>query len=182
MASLPPPPLASPLTQAQGAVSHTWARWLALLQSLFTQQAFAYYTQASGQVIPHATFTTVNFDTKASDADGAVSTGVGWKYTVPAGKGGLYQVSAVAGGNATNALTDALLSVLVNGAERMRGTRMGNRGTSGYFYVTASSVLLLNAGDTVSIQLYHVQSPASSLTLEANAVANWVTLARIPGG
>lgn len=50
MASLPPPPNTSPLTQKDGTPSSTWARWLALLQSILTGEDWTPATLVNGWV------------------------------------------------------------------------------------------------------------------------------------
>lgn len=135
---------------------------------------YAGVATASGQSIPNNTNTVVNMDIVSTDTDGAVTTGAAWKFTVPAGKGGLYLVSVGVSLNATVAgACDQILGLFKNGAELVRLQRLpGN--TTKETGLSGSIVLSLAAGDTVAPLIF--QNSGAAVTLEANALANWLTV------
>ncbi|GAC1590941.1 MAG: hypothetical protein NVS3B25_09890 [Hymenobacter sp.] len=136
---------------------------------------YASYVTAAGQSIPTGVLTVVNFDTRTADTDNAVTTGAGWKFTVPPGKGGIYRVSAAldlqgatGGGNAV------FMSLTKNGPNEVyRFGRLDQ--TSGNAMGPAGSVdINLNAGDYVQIAIY--QNGTAARPLEASALTCWATI------
>jgi hypothetical protein len=54
----------------------------------------ALYVSSSGTVVPNNTTTVVNFNSKQSDTDNAVTIGAAWLFTCQKGKAGTYSVSS----------------------------------------------------------------------------------------
>ncbi len=126
------------------------------------------------QSIPNAVWppTVIDFPFKRTDTDNAVTTGAGWKFTVPPGKGGVYLLSAFV--NLTlpaSTYFDLNLNAGVNGAAvaplaREIGLTTANKMLAG---ASGSTTLTLNAGDTVDVRLY--QSTDVARTVEGGQVS-----------
>jgi hypothetical protein len=178
MADLPPPPTDSVLALQDGKPGPVWARWLQQLRDTVRGGAlpYAFCTTATAQTLTNAATTSpINYSTKAADTDNAVTTGAGWKFTVPASKGGLYQVNAAASVATGGALGECILVLLKNGAEILRGNRLAMTASTAIVNPVLGATVSLAAGDYLQVGLY--QSSGANRTLEAAATSNWVSIA-----
>lgn len=175
--TLSPAPLTSPVVQSDGTAAPTWQRWFQQLQNVVRASVglpFARYTTAAGQSIPNSAMTVVNFGTQDTDSYGLVTTGAGWKFTVPAGYDGLYLVNSAISFNAAAAFSSCFLSLLKNGSEYERAQRIVTAG-AGFFVLGAAWILRLQAGDYVQVGVD--QTSGGAQPLETAAITNWVTIA-----
>lgn len=121
------------------------------------------------QVIPPATWTTVNFNAVSVDTHSAIITGASWTFTVPPGKGGYYLITTCV---TIDAVTDDVGTVsartVVNGAALDTGGSLVNRGGSTPANVT--SLVLLAAGDVVRVECQHGQAADRVLVMERTFV------------
>jgi len=111
-----------------------------------TPSFFAY--QGSGQVIPHATNTTVTLDTELYDTDNAFSSNT---FTVPSGEGGKYFFTI--GLRKDNFSATRTYIYLEDGS----GTgllNVENAGGGNYDTLNGSVILNLSAGDTLQMKVY----------------------------
>lgn len=93
----------------------------------------------------NAAFTVVNFDTESFDTGNNVSSGV---FTVPVD--GFYHLNARVGvNNTSNAIN--IISIFVNGAEKVRGSDLRFTGISGS---TVGATLYLTASQTVDVRIF----------------------------
>jgi hypothetical protein len=105
----------------------------------------------------------INFDVKAVDTDNAVTTGVSWKFTCPAGKGGTYLICG-----ALVFTTAATCILYKNGSiSRALTTTGANSFAGGY-----SAVIQLVPGDYIDIR-------ASGTTI-AGVGNNFITISKVP--
>jgi hypothetical protein len=112
---------------------------------------FAAYS--AGATISDATETTIVFGTEDIDSDSAFSSNT---FTVPAGKGGVYYLSAVVDciGGATDGLRDAILKI-------KEGSNVLTRSTLGYqsnrqeeMSLFCGGIFNLSAGDAITASVY----------------------------
>lgn len=137
-------------------------------------RAYAIATSAAGQSFADATVTIVDFDTVEADSRSAVTTGAAWRFTVPAGHAGLYQVSAsvtMLGGGVAN---DNNLYVYKNGAavRRLQLVSAATNQTCG-----GTVLLSLAAGDYIDIRFR--QGTGGTRSLTTSSVDNWVSILRV---
>lgn len=139
----------------------------------------AAYKASSGQILSNGSSSVIDFDTKEVDTDSAVTTGLAWKFTVPAGKGGTYQVSAAAAfSGAAATATDCFLTLYKSGTEVRRfGRYSGTTGGSGILNFTGSTVIQLSAGDTIQAKMF--QSSGATRATESNPACNWIEVTRL---
>lgn len=173
---LAPPPVDTPLLEDSGKTGQVWTRWLQQLRDSVRGIGLPYaaYNTAAAQSIPNATSTVINFGTKLTDTDSAVTTGAAWKFTAPGGKSGLYSVSATGTLNAA-AAGDVILMLMKNGVEFFRFQRVP--GAAHLLGLSGTCVLQLDAGDYVQVFIF--QNSGGALSLEATAAANAVTIAAL---
>jgi hypothetical protein len=129
---------------------------------------------AAGQSIPNNVATVVIYGTVTTDTDGAYNSSTG-VYTVPAGKAGVYQVTAqIAWNVGFTAVTS--LAIVRNGSNLFLNT-LGNPTVIGSS-ILVSGLYVFTAGDTIRIQVLHNQGGPE--TLYASAASNYFCLKRIP--
>lgn len=128
---------------------------------------------AAGQSIPNSTTTIVVYGTTVRDTDAAYNASTG-RYTVPAGKGGDYQISATATWSSAPGASP-YLSIFINAGERMRA--YGRNAT--FDTMQIAGMLNLAAGDVVDIRI--TQTSGVAATLWNNATPNYFVLARLLG-
>jgi hypothetical protein len=116
----------------------------------------------------------VVFGTVTRDSDNAYAVGTG-RYTVPAGKGGDYLISAGVRWNA-NPGASALLSIFVGGAAVRQAAGVGVAGGSQSQVVSA--VVNLAAAAIVDIRVF--QASGGAVALSATGAENYFNLKRIP--
>lgn len=121
----------------------------------------------------------VNYDTGDYDTDGAVTTGAGWKFTVPAGKGGLYHVSA--GLDFSPSANGGFFHMFLyrNGSNYRRLAYIAQNNASNQYAGMWSSIdLVLAAGDY--IQIYATGATGVGINNDAGNKENYFTLHRVP--
>jgi len=101
------------------------------------------------------------YNTETLDTDNAynVTTGI---FTVPTGKGGRYQVTA--GLIGSSAITAGYIYTYVNGNQY----KLFGNGADSNGVISGSCTVNLNAGDTLTIRAYQVNSASATLSLLAN--------------
>lgn len=117
----------------------------------------AIYGASVAQSIPNGVTTVVNFDSKIYDTDSAVTTGSAWKFTVPAGKGGLYDVKAALQYNLSAPGSGSLLECYVykNGGAILHGTTVPwVTGVTQYITNDLTGLLVLAAGDYIDFRAF----------------------------
>lgn len=130
----------------------------------------ASYTTAAGQSISQNTDTIVDFGTKVFDNTAAVTTGSSWKFTAQVA--GFYQVNAMVGWSTLNTGVLYGLRIYKNGSLYRSFVTEGDT-YSDLIY----DIVQLNPGDYIDIRAY--QNAAASVTLEAAANRNYVSIALI---
>lgn len=155
-------------SSAQSAVTATTALGVAagaITPDKLPPLVFASYATAAypAQSIPPGTHTVVNFETRVEDTHGAVTTGPGWRFTVPAGAGGLYLLTAVVTFGTSLGDVFSQMIAFKNGygvavlATHAPGATGHMSGLSG------SAVLRLQANDLVDVRVAHSASTAKLL-------------------
>jgi hypothetical protein len=140
----------------------------------------ARYKTASGQSIPDAVNTTINFNTKDYDTHNAVTTGSNWEFKAPVA--GLYNVSAhtlfdLSTYSQNGAIT---LSLFKNGAFYVAFGRVatGTFNTNIYSVAPLGSVdVQLNAGDSIRLSLFNATGASRNLYNDDRYV--WVAIHKI---
>jgi hypothetical protein len=138
----------------------------------------ARYTSSSGQSIPNATPTTINFNTKEYDTHNAVTTGTNWKFTAPVA--GTYNVSSYLLYNSFTIPNNGDMNIAVhkNGPIYAElGRKILNGGGAFYISVGGTTDIKLNAGDTISIVAENYSGAAR--TLIASDVSVWVSIHKV---
>lgn len=166
---------------ARGATDGGWK----LIKSIgldgidLTGEPFAsLHSDASGQTVPGGTvFTALTFATVERDFYTLVATPAGsWSAKIPAGRAGLYQISAlITFAAALPGGVSAQLDVFKNGS----GTRrLGWTGpTAGSTLIAGSTVLYCAEGDVLDIRC--AQSNGAGLTLSPFSSDNCVSVTRL---
>lgn len=175
--TLPPPPKDSALSVEGGVAAPVWARWLQQLRDAVVGGSlpYAFCNTATAQTLANGAATIVNFGNVVSDTDGAVTTGSGWRFTVPEGKGGRYFICAGVSVATAAAAGEAIVALRKNGSELLRGTRTPSTASTSVVDGLVSAALDLAAGDYIDVTLY--QSTGSSRALEAVSASNWISIA-----
>jgi hypothetical protein len=135
--------------------------------------------KTSGQSIPNATTTIVNFATSDFDTHSAVTTGASWKFTAQIS--GTYRVSAQLQWTSANYNANSLFESIVykNGSSYSsigythKETNTANIAPT----VIGSTLIQLNAGDYVDVRAY--QNTGADVALSASNGYNWVSVERI---
>lgn len=121
----------------------------------------------------------VQYNSSDYDTQSAVTTGASWKFTVPTGGAGVYEVNAclTPNGAITFSSGSTALTVEVNGSAV--GTLWKSLATvPSTTTICGSDAFNLNAGDT--IQVFFVQSASGSVSTTASAQENYVYITRLP--
>ena len=159
----------------------TSADLLEFNSTLLTGQCYAEYTSSAGASISNNASTVVNFGTKVTDTDTAVSTGASWKFTVPTGKGGQYAVTAhvtFAGTSITASATSFQLIARKNGSVVDGGQLLSLTPTvSVAFGVQIATIINCADGDYIDVQVY--QSNGGSRALTTSPTDNRICIKRL---
>jgi hypothetical protein len=137
-------------------------------------RAYARATTAAGQALTDATFTIIDFGTVERDTRSAITTGAAWKYTIPSGHAGIYQVS-VAVQYAAGTAGIAEVALYKNGVAYATLARVGSNAVVTTH--SATTTINLAAADYIDVRAYRDGGGARSLT--AFAVANWISITRL---
>jgi hypothetical protein len=173
--------LAAPLTALQSSISGGNLAPAAMMDAIIrSTYCAAIYNTAAGQSIPSGSAMVVNFDTQELDSDSAVSTGAGWTFTCPTGKGGLYHFSAVIGFEPWSVAATVFPSIWQNGTEKQRGSRFVTAAADPAPYVTLSADLVLAAGDTVQVKIAH-QAGVNKTLESSTSASNRICIHRVFG-
>ena len=122
--------------------------------------AFAAY-QSSGQSIDSGTTTIVTLDTEIFDTDSAFASNT---FTVPAGEGGKYYVSASVRADASWAATSQFNVMVFVGGTGDNGLFVSNSITASTGNSAAvSGIVTLSAGDEITMRLYHNEGGTEGL-------------------
>ena len=122
--------------------------------------AFAAY-QSSGQNIDTGTSTIVTLDTEIFDTDSAFASNA---FTVPTGEGGKYYISASVRADASWAATSQFNVSVFVGSTGDNGLFVSNSITASTGNSAAvSGVMALNAGDVITMRIYHNEGGTEGL-------------------
>ena len=135
------------------------------------------YSTSSAQTLAPSAYTVINFDTKAYDATNAVTTGPGWKFTAPSA--GKYRVAAFveAGGTVSSGnVAQLVLGINTESVETVMLDTFRVPSSGVTTETGGSTTIALNAGDTVSVMLWH---NCTTLSLNQSASRAWVTIDRV---
>lgn len=137
----------------------------------------AVYKTASGQSIPNAAFTVVDYTTKEIDTHGAVTTGAAWKFTAPIS--GTYCVSAKILFNTAASSTGGSYLIALHKGGTLIGEfgRVNGTGASNFFGPTGSRNIFLLAGEFIDIRAS--QDSGGARTLFTSVEYNHVSIHRI---
>ena len=140
--------------------------------STVDQVAPVRYTQSSGQSLPNSTDTIINFDEQDYDDQSHVTTGAGWKYTVPAK--GKYRVSPniVLDDSGAGQATQMSMRIKVNGSNVIQRDFPKMNSSSVRWPLDAQGVLDLDQGDEVQISVFH--NYGSGFNVETQSISNAV--------
>ena len=141
----------------------------------------ARYTRGSTQAISNNTGTIINFATEDYDTVSAVTTGAAWKFTIPAGKGGIYLIASAALLSSTSIWgvgEYAILRVHKNGAvvSNLGMTYMQAAATIGMF-VNGIAIVDCNAADYLDVRI--TQNSGAALNIAADANYTHVAIAQL---
>ena len=134
------------------AYNSTTSRWTLIDEHIETLAA-AYYMSTS---TASTTGNPINFATKEYDTHNAVTTGASWKFTVPAGLGGKFEVTAIFNNSVGSSIW---VQIYKNNSVYKY---LGNISSSGYGELCSD--LALAAGDYIDIR------PASGMTSAGAAI------------
>ena len=113
--------------------------------------------------LPYNTFTKMTYNTELEDSDGAYDHSTNYRFTVPAGKGGFYHLTAwytVATGTDSTAFE---LWLYKNGSASTGGEDMqGKSVNQSYNTVACATVIELAAGDYVEMYAKQASGGATS--------------------
>jgi hypothetical protein len=137
----------------------------------------AAYSRATAQTLTNNVDTLIDFPTVIHDTASAVTTGASWKFTVPAGQGGYYRVTALVSIVGTITV-DCRINIYKNGAGA-GAMSIDNRAQASNSAYGGSRTLLLADGDYIDIRAY--QSSGADRQTIADANFNHVFIERIPG-
>ena len=119
-------------------------------------------TKTADQSIPHNTNTQVTFDTPDVDTDNAFSSNT---FTVPAGEGGMYSISARASMQGIDAGEFIQLRIYVNGvSSSFFENRQTAYTTDVEFKFSGTFCLNLSAGDTIKYYCFQNSGDAQNLS------------------
>lgn len=142
--------------------------WQDVEQSASGVTVAARFSTAAGQSIPSSTVTIIDFGTELHDTHGAVTVGASWIFTVPAGLGGIYSVSANILFATTTAWAtgeSANLNLYLNGAANVILCRYEPlvTGVDHYAFLAGSTDIELADGDEIDIRVQQLSGGALAL-------------------
>lgn len=138
----------------------------------------AIYTTAAGlSIASSATPSIINYATQELDTAGAVTVGASWKFTVPAGKGGLYSVKASATWNAAITSGNMRLDLFKNGSLWRTLDRVVGGTNTPQLMLKGSTDIQLNATDFIDIRIQ--QNSGGAVVLTSTAAENAVAIHRL---
>jgi hypothetical protein len=135
----------------------------------------AIYGAPSGTVTSGAT-TIINFSTLELDTANAVTTGASWKFTVPTGKGGLYEISAAVTPNGAIASGVTQLLLYKNGSA-VRTLWRSSGAVPSTTMIRGQTTINLAAGDYVDVRLTQSSGGSVSIT-STNVQENYISIHR----
>ena len=149
-----------------------WGSAVQMSDASDTRVTAARYTSESGQSIPNATVTIVDYATKDYDTHGLVTTGGSWTFT--ATQPGYYRVTARVGWSTISTTNTYITSLYKNGAFYSGVAAQGDNST-----VLHADTIKLLPGDFIDIRTS--QDTGGSVALEAGAGNNSISVERVSG-
>ena len=128
--------------------------------------AFIAYS-TTGQSISNNTETKIIYENEDLDTNSAYDNST-YRFTVPAGEGGAYQITASAGIQSSAYITEFTMYIKINDSVYILG---GDGEGANYPYALATGVVNLSAGDYVEAYCYHIYG--SSVTTQTSREANF---------
>ena len=145
-------------------------------------RAYARATRSTTQTISNNTETVVGFNTTVLDTRTGISgTDTTWKYTVPAGHAGIYQVTANVALNGNGAVAGvAYTSLFKNNVKYSLLSYCEVAGISDTAYMAGSDIISLAAADYITVKVFHSQNSGSATRdVNANAYDNHISIVRL---
>lgn len=141
-----------------------------------------YTLNSTAQTIGNNSTTLVQFNSQSYDTDSAVTTGAGWKFTVPAGHDGDYVIAGLITLTATAgwaANERAIVRLYKNGASASRiiGARVAEATHSLAVSVPFLGAITLAATDYIDVRLD--QNNGGNVSVTASATLNHIAIARM---
>lgn len=133
-----------------------------------SEKIYASYYSTSGQSIPNATYTIIDFANKEADSHGAVTTGASWKFTAKSARVCTFS-SAIRFLNATNIATFSL-AFYKNGGASTKACTTELPTTGPTVGTSCSASMQLNEGDYVDARVYQAAGAAKTLITTAGEV------------
>lgn len=147
-------------------------------QILASEFVGAKYTSSSGQNIPSATRTLVDFSTKEYDSHNAVTTGGSWKYTAPIS--GTYRIStSLAFGTGNFGINNVILTEIRKNGSIIQGydNVVQNGYTGAYNVPPVVTTVKLLQGEYLDATIY--QNSGGGRNLVTSGIANHIEIERI---
>ena len=142
------------------------------------QNTYARYKTAAGQTIADSGVTIVNFDSSDIDNRSAVTTGASWKFTVPAGQGGVYQISALLTMVEGNGGINFTVDLFKNGTVSTRLAWATTETTSpAQVSASGTTIISLAAGDYIDLRA--AQDVGSPRILVNDSKYNHISIQRV---
>ncbi len=143
-------------------------------------RAYARYTRGTTQSIAHNTATIIDFATSGLDSRAAVTTGASWKFTAPAGMGGIYLVSANVLLESSGTAGTVQLAVHKGGSIAAVLGFSEQAGSGDFQAVGGSTLVSMLAGDYIDLRVTQIQNSGSAARLVTAADAhNHVSIVRM---
>jgi hypothetical protein len=127
-----------------------------------TPNFYAYDT--SGQSLPNAATTKLNYATEVYDTDNAFASS---RFTVPSGQAGKYHFTAMVGIQQSSEVTELTIYIRKNGSSEFAGDGQNPN----YPYAFASGTLDLAVGDYVEAYCEHYYG--SAVTRQTSKISNY---------
>lgn len=137
----------------------------------------AIFTTAAGQSFASGSTDILNYATNERDSHSAVSTGAGWRFTVPTGKGGLYVVSARAMWNAAITTGAILLQLYKNGSLARTLFKVVTGANTPQMMMHGATTIFLAAADYLDVRV--TQSSGAPVVLSSTAAENSISIHRV---
>lgn len=140
----------------------------------------ARYSTDSGQSIPNASFTIINFEDKTFDSHGSVTVGANWKFQPNCS--GEFEVSGLiifSSGGGWAAGEAVSIDLYKNGGSYSRVGGLHMQATNSTYVIVpiAAEAIKLTSSDYIDIRIY--QDSGATLTLHNNGATNWISIKRV---
>lgn len=140
----------------------------------------AIYNRDASQTLARNTDAIPDASTMVVDTHSAVTTGASWAFVVPAGQGGVYQVSAALGFIPNVTTSRVQLHIFLNGSKtRALATQLSTNAQATHV-VSGSSALKLVPGDSINVRA-NIADTTTDITTRAGVENMNIAIFRVPG-